>query len=125
MESYGAMLLSIIHTIVQFFRTLAAAIFTPTDYSVQMYYPTAPAYFQAKKRAPEDVVTTRLTEENRKKHSQGFIGEEYEEGYAPFEKPDEEQQKRPTETVSVRSFLESRCPSLLKGAYPPISSTGL
>lgn len=80
----------------------------------RLYTPKEPAYFQAKQRDLKDIVTYALTEEVRGRHARGF------EAQTPPDKApvivDGGEKERPKEAVSIRSFVEARCPSLLKGS---------
>lgn len=114
-QNLVSLLVAVYNTILGFLKALVA----PADYMPRLYSPREPVYFQALKRAPEDIITNKLTAEMRERqangeHQQHSTPDEPEVGLYANEKAPVKS-KRETETVSIRSFVEARCPSLRKG----------
>ncbi|KAF8329178.1 Alpha/Beta hydrolase protein [Cantharellus anzutake] len=80
----------------------------------RVYTPGRPVYWKAYKRDPEDIVT------NRWKKSLEESGVKEGEGERNVAEAEVrvKSKKREIETVSIRSFVLSRCPSLLKDYVP-------
>lgn len=116
LETLVSLLVALLNSILAFLKSLSAK----PDYLPRLYYPTEPAYFTAKKRDPKDIITNTLTQEQRDQQGSGELRHSdeqptlgpYSSGNSPV-KP-----SRKTEIASIRSFVESRCPTLLKGTLP-------
>ncbi len=110
-ENFVTLLIALFQAIVSFFQNL----FTPGDYMPRIYTPNNPAYWKAYKRDPKDIITNTLTAELRERQANGELGPANVDNDDKKTKYDVKSKKRELETVSIRSFVTSRCPSLHKG----------
>ena len=109
-ENFISLLIVLYEAIVSFFQSL----FAPGDYMPRIYTPSNPTYWKAYKRNPKDIITNTLTAEVREKQANGELEPGLDDDEEK-EKYDVRARKREVETVSIRSFVSSRCPSLHKG----------
>ena len=116
-ERFVSLLVAFGTAVVVFFKSFWAR----GNYMPILFTPTNPAYFTARKRDPATIVTNLLTDEKREAQATGTAAQGQDELSAPPEEPAKGKEitvsnQRETETVSIRSFVESRCPTMKKGA---------
>jgi hypothetical protein len=117
-ERFVSLLVVFCNAVVAFFRSIWAR----GDYMPKLYTPTNPAFFTARKRDPATIVTNLLTDEKREAQASGAaVAHNDEDEAAASTHLDKSakaiaiSQQRETESVSIRSFVESRCPTMKKG----------
>lgn len=102
------------------FGNAVVALFKPLwqrgDYMPRLYSPTNPAYFTARKRDSASIITNLLTDEKRAAQASGSAHLSIRANGGCDAKAMALSHARDTETVSIRSFVESRCPTMKQGA---------
>lgn len=118
-ERFVSLLVIFGNAVVAFFKSIWAR----GDYMPKVYTPTKPAFFTARKRDPATIITNLLTDEKREAQASGALPH-HDEPEGTGQQPVLDKgaktiatlQQRETESVSLRSFVESRCPTMKKGA---------
>lgn len=98
--------------------SLFSSVWARGDYLPRLTTPNDPAYFTARKRDAATIITNLLTDEKRAAQANG---ETHGDGGESDNKALELSKKRGTEVVSIRSFVESRCPTMKQGASESFS----
>lgn len=112
-ERFLSLLVAFGQAVIAFFK----APWQRGDYMPRLYTPTNPAYFTARKRDPATIITNLLTDEKRAAQASGAAHLTTSGDVNCDAKAMALSQIRDTETVSVRSFVESRCPTMKQGKH--------
>ncbi|KAF8323184.1 hypothetical protein DL93DRAFT_639381 [Clavulina sp. PMI_390] len=103
-ERFLSMLVAFGNAVLAFFRSLVPK----SDYMPKLFSPSAPTYFTARRRDPATIITNKWAAVD---------------AGANFDEIDDKTalaiaENRATETVSIRSFVEARCPTMKKEYVP-------
>jgi hypothetical protein len=115
-ERFLSLLVAFWSAVVGFFKSLGPS----KDYMPRVYTPRNPVYLNARKRDPATIITNVLTDEMRdaqaQRHGDGPDADAGDGGH-DWVKPASKEDTREFERVSIREFVESRCPTMSKGGY--------